>query len=72
MSGTLDQSSEAVEVEIGNLVISRRRGEVLLIGHEVEVTIVEIRHDKVRLLIKAPKTMPVHRKEVTEREDSKW
>ena len=46
------------------LVLSRQRGEAIMIGEETEVTIVDIRGDKVRLGIKAPRTTSVHRKEV--------
>jgi len=37
-----------------------------MIGDEVEITIVDVRGDKVRLGITAPKSIPVHRKEVYE------
>jgi len=46
------------------LVLSRQRDETIMIGDEVEVTIVDIRGDKVRLGITAPRTIQVHRKEV--------
>jgi carbon storage regulator len=45
------------------LVISRKKNETIVIG-DVEVTIIEIRGDKVRLGIQSPADMPVHRKEV--------
>ncbi len=48
------------------LVLSRQRDETIVIGEDVEVTIVDIRGDKVRLGISAPKHVPVHRKEVFE------
>lgn len=50
------------------LVLSRRRDEKILIGDagEIEITIVEIRGDTVRLGIEAPRNIPVHRKEVYE------
>ena len=48
------------------LVLSRTKDEVIMIG-EIEVTVVDIRGDKVRLGINAPKNVPVHRKEVYER-----
>lgn len=48
------------------LVLSRQRDETIMIGDEVEVTIVDIRGDKVRLGITAPKEITVHRKEVYE------
>jgi len=46
------------------LVLSRQRDETIMIGDDIEITIVDIRSDKVRLGITAPATMPVHRKEV--------
>jgi len=46
------------------LVLSRQRDETIMIGDEVEITIVDIRGDKVRLGISAPAHVPVHRKEV--------
>lgn len=46
------------------LVLSRKQGESIMVG-EVEITVVDIRHDKqVRLGINAPKEVPVHRREV--------
>lgn len=46
------------------LVLSRQRGEAIMIGDTMEVTVVDIRGDKVRLGITAPRTTSVHRKEV--------
>lgn len=46
------------------LVLSRQRDETVMIGDDIELTIVDIRGDKVRLGIKAPSRVPVHRKEV--------
>lgn len=46
------------------LVLSRLRDETILIGDEIEITVVDIRGDKVRLGITAPASVPVHRKEV--------
>lgn len=46
------------------LVLSRHRDEAIMIGDDVVITIVDIRGDKVRLGIEAPKDVPVHRKEV--------
>ena len=48
------------------LVLSRQRDETIMIGDEVEITIVDIRGDKVRLGITAPAHVAVHRKEVYE------
>ncbi len=46
------------------LVLSRNRDETIMIGDEVEITIVDIRGDRVRLGINAPRAVQVHRKEV--------
>ena len=48
------------------LVLSRRRDETIMIGDEIEITVVDIRGDKVRLGITAPTRIAVHRKEVYE------
>jgi carbon storage regulator len=48
------------------LVLSRQKDESIMIGEDVEVTIVDVRGDKVRLGITAPKSIPVHRREVYE------
>ncbi len=46
------------------LIVTRKRGESIVIDDDVKVTVVDVRGDKVRLGIDAPKTTPVHRKEV--------
>lgn len=46
------------------LVLSRQRDEIIMIGDDIEVTVVDIRGDKVRIGINAPKSLSVHRKEV--------
>ena len=46
------------------LVLARKRNESIMVGHDVEIIVVEIRGDKVRLGVKAPKEIPVHRLEV--------
>lgn len=46
------------------LVLSRQRDESIIIGDNVQVTIVDIRGDKVRLGIVAPSEISVHRKEI--------
>ena len=48
------------------LVLSRQRDETIMIGDEIEITVVDIRGDKVRLGINAPRDVQVHRKEVYE------
>ena len=46
------------------LVLSRHHNETIMIGDDVAITVVEIRGDKVRLGIEAPKSIDVHRREV--------
>jgi carbon storage regulator len=46
------------------LVLSRKSNESIIINNNITVTVVEIRGDKVRLGIVAPKEIPVHRQEV--------
>ena len=46
------------------LVLSRHRDESVIIGENIAITIVDIRGDKVRLGIEAPREIPVHRLEV--------
>ena len=48
------------------LVLSRQRDETIMIGDAIEITEVDIKGDKVRLGINAPKLVQVHRKEVYE------
>lgn len=48
------------------LVLSRQRDETIMIGDDIEITVVDIRGDKVRLGINAPTRIAVHRKEVYE------
>jgi len=46
------------------LVLSRQKDESIMIGDEIEITVVDVRGEKVRLGITAPAHIPVHRKEV--------
>ena len=48
------------------LVLSRKKNESIIINDHIVVTVVEIRGDKVRLGIEAPKEVSVHRREVYE------
>ena len=48
------------------LVLSRKNNESIVINDDIIITIVEIRGDKVRLGIVAPRDVPVHRQEVYE------
>ena len=46
------------------LALTRRKGEALMINNNIEVTILEVRGDQVKIGISAPKDVPIYRKEV--------
>jgi carbon storage regulator len=46
------------------LVLTRAINQTIMIGDDVEITIVDVKGDKVRVGIRAPQAIPVHRKEV--------
>ena len=46
------------------LVLSRKKNESIVINDDITVVVVEIRGDKVRLGVEAPREVPVHRREV--------
>jgi carbon storage regulator len=48
------------------LVLSRKKNESIIINNDITIVVVEIRGDKVRLGVEAPKEIPVHRREVYE------
>src|SRR5205807_7427712 len=57
---------QAAKESAAMLIISRKKNESLVINNDITLTVVEIRGDKIRLGIVAPKEMPVHRQEVWE------
>ncbi|MDR2043701.1 MAG: carbon storage regulator CsrA [Clostridium sp.] len=46
------------------LALSRKKGETLVIGSHIEITILDIKGDQVKIGIAAPKEVPVYRKEI--------
>lgn len=46
------------------LALTRKKGESLVLNNDIEVTVLEIRGDQVKLGIKAPRQVPIYRKEV--------
>ncbi len=46
------------------LVLTRKKGEILAIGEDIFISVIDVRGDSVRLGIEAPKSIPVWRKEV--------
>jgi carbon storage regulator len=49
------------------LVLSRHKDESIIVGNDVEIMVVSIRHNEIQLGINAPKSIPVYRKEVYSR-----
>jgi carbon storage regulator len=62
--GTLAGHGRPFQKGITVLVLSRKINESVMVGDTVEVIVVEVRGDKVRLGINAPVDVPVHRREV--------
>lgn len=48
------------------LVLTRKKNESIVIGDNIEISVIDISGDQVRIGIKAPKTVSIHRKEVFE------
>ncbi|MGN0412686.1 MAG: carbon storage regulator CsrA [Lachnospiraceae bacterium] len=46
------------------LALSRKKGEALVVNNDIEITILEIKGDQVKIGISAPKNVPIYRKEV--------
>ena len=46
------------------LALTRKKGEALMINNNIEITILEVRGDQVKIGISAPKDVPIYRKEV--------
>ena len=48
------------------LVLSRKRGERVVIGQDIYVTVLEVRGDRVKLGFECPMEVPIHRQEISE------
>ena len=49
------------------LILTRRTGETIMVGDDIMVTVLGIKGNQVRVGIKAPRNVPVHREEIYER-----
>jgi carbon storage regulator len=49
------------------LVLSRKRGQRVVIGKDIHVTVLEVRGDRVKLGFECPMEVPIHRAEISER-----
>jgi carbon storage regulator len=52
------------------LVLSRKQGERVLIGQEIEITVLEVRGSRVKLGFRGPVEVPIHREELQQRIDT--
>lgn len=64
MGGSVRSKFNAVMKGNSMLVLSRKKGETIVIGDDIRVTIVDVRNDKVRVGIDASRQVAVHREEV--------
>ncbi|MBQ8317758.1 MAG: carbon storage regulator CsrA [Lachnospiraceae bacterium] len=46
------------------LALSRKQGESIMIGSDIELTVLEVKGDQIKIGISAPKSVPVYRKEI--------
>lgn len=46
------------------LVLSRKKDEVIMVGDDIEITLVDIRGDQVKIGVSAPRSVSIHRKEI--------
>ena len=46
------------------LALTRKKGESLMINNDIEITVLEIRGDQIKIGVRAPKDVPIYRKEV--------
>ena len=46
------------------LALSRKQGESIMIGNDIEITLIDIKGDQVKIGISAPKSVPIYRKEI--------
>ena len=62
--GISDTAKILYGVLLSRLALSRKKGEALVINNNIEITVLEIRGDQIKIGISAPKDVPIYRKEV--------
>ena len=60
----VNNGSQFLPKDWARLVLSRKKNESIVINNDITIVVVDIRGDKVRLGVDAPKEVPVHRQEV--------
>jgi carbon storage regulator len=64
--GVIGESDDSNPGRLGGLVLTRRMAQSIVIGGEVELQVVDLKVNAVRLKITAPRSIPIHRREVFE------
>ena len=55
------------------LALARKVNESIMIGNDIEITVLEIKGDQIKLGVKAPKSVPIYRKELyVQRQEVPW
>lgn len=57
-------SSKTERMVSSMLALSRKKDEAIIINNNIEITIIDVKGDQVKLGISAPKSVPIYRKEV--------
>lgn len=53
-----------IKGEINMLALTRKNGESIIIGNDIEITILDVKGEQIKIGISAPKAVPVYRKEI--------
>jgi carbon storage regulator len=68
---TVDQTSALIfnseDTRVSYLVVTRRAGETIRIGDDIEVTVLQVNEKSIKIGVRAPREIPVHRKEIYDR-----
>ena len=64
MERSIITSTRSISGNLDMLALTRKKGESLMVNNDIEITVLEIRGDQVKIGIQAPKNVPIYRKEV--------